>query len=625
MTEQSTATSNGSERNSKKLTQNSIKSKLSTESAIAIKSSKGSPERSITDIPKRLFPLFRKLKPSSLSEEEHLNQPVAERWTASSEKMSSLTVRIIAVNIIAIMILAAGVLYLGEYTDSLVEGELDSMRAEARFVSDALSEGTVRPVFQVSPIPFNDPFEIEAIKPSLARNMLSRLGKSSKSHIKLFGVDNSLLIDTDKLLHGEGHVEKIDLNKKLNLNIGELFDQSAGRFTDAIPTQTKLANYPAELIDNIYRFPDTGKAMSGEISASAWKAKNGQVVLTAAAPIQKIKQVLGVIVLTRDGSELEQKIQDIRVDVFKVFLGTLGVTVMLSIYLSGLIGKPLKTLALAAERVRLGKGQDIEIPDMSQRGDEIGELSLVLREMTQALRDRMDTIERFAADVSHEIKNPLTSLRSAVETAAKIKDEDKREKLMGIIHHDVQRLDRLISDISSASRLDAELTRDEMKRVNVVALLYRLKDAYKDPIARADGEEDETQKIIIHAPNEKEFMILGNEERLVQVFGNLISNALSFLSKENGKIEVSIDKQDKGLVISIEDNGPGIPENKIATIFDRFYTERPHESYGGHSGLGLSISKQIIDAHEGKIWAENRRDKDGDRTGAVFKVKLQAA
>ena len=578
-------------------------------------------------IPARLFPLFKKrgeVKKKS-DNSDMGNKPVAERWSASSEKISSLTVRIIAVNIIAIMILAVGVLYLGEYTDSLIETELQSMEDEARFISDALAEGTVRPVFQISPIPFNDPLEIEAIKPSLARNMLGRLGKSGKSRIKLFSIDNSLLIDTQRLLQGEGHVESIKLQKEFSFDIGYLFNQSAGRFLDTIPTQTRLPNIPIELIDNIYRFPDTSKAMSGEISASAWAMPNEEIVLTAAAPIQKIKQVLGVIVLSRDGSELEQKIRDIRVDVFKVFLGTLGVTVMLSIYLSGLIGKPLKRLALAAEAVRIGKARDVEIPDMSHRGDEIGELSLVLREMTQALRERMDTIERFAADVSHEIKNPLTSLRSAVETATKIKDEEKRNKLMRIIHHDVQRLDRLISDISNASRLDAELTREEIRKVNITALLYQLKDAYKDPIARADNKTDGDDKIKIKTPASQKYYILGNEERLSQVFGNLISNARSFLPKEDGKIEISIKEVGNYISISVEDNGPGIPENKLDSIFERFYTERPHENYGEHSGLGLSISKQIIDAHEGNIFVRNVYNEKNERNGAIFYVELKKA
>ncbi len=545
--------------------------------------------------------------------------------------MSSLTVRILSVNIIAIMILGAGFLYLGEYTDSLIEAELESMRSEARFISGALSEGAVRPVFQISPIPFEDPMEIEAVKPNLARRMVRRLGESGTSRIKLFSVDGSILADTRRLVGPNGVVQIERLNEQRgSQSIGDLFDQSAARFLDIIPIQAKLKPYPAQTQEDVFGFPNSRDALAGTISATAWQRDDGSIILTAAAPIQKVKQVLGVALLIRDGNELEKKIEDVRVDVFRVFLGSLGITVMLSLYLSGLIGKPLKRLALAAEDVRLGRGRNgdknVEIPDMSDRGDEIGELSLVLRDMTQALRDRMDTIERFAADVSHEIKNPLTSLRSAVETAAVVKDDKKREKLMNIIHHDVQRLDRLISDISNASRLDAELSREEMGTVNLESLLHRIRDAYKKPLARVDGDKDILDdKISVLIPTGIITNVRGNEDRLAQVFGNIVSNALSF-SPNDGTVRISVSNDDNKVIVKIEDDGPGIPENKINNIFERFYTERPaHEDYGAHSGLGLSISKQIMDAHDGSIYAENIRDKNDNRIGARFIIELGAA
>ena len=262
--------------------------------------------------------------------------------------------------------------------------------------------------------------------------------------------------------------------------------------------QTVLQPYPDHLSSDVFKFPDSREAMLGNISATAWQDKKGNIILTAAAPIQSVKQVLGITLLVHSGHALEQKIADIRVDVFRVFLGALGITVMLSIYLSGLISQPLKQLAIAAEGIRLGKRREMDIPDMTDRKDEIGELSLVLHEMTQALVERMDTIERFAADVSHEIKNPLTSLKSAVETATKIKDEEKRQKLMEIIHHDIQRLDRLITDISSASRLDAELSRDEMEKVNLQSLLYRLVDAHKKPMQRLKNNSREDNHCLLY-------------------------------------------------------------------------------------------------------------------------------
>ena len=544
--------------------------------------------------------------------------------TTPPDQMSGLTLRILAVNIIAIMILGLGILYLGQYTDSLIEGELAGLRSEAQLFSGAISEGAVRPVFQISPIPFTDPQEIEAIKPELARRMVRRLGEIGTSRIRLYAIDGSVLADSHRLSSGASGVEMENLLPIApRVTFDSLFTQSATRFLDLIPMKTQLMPFPESMVSNIYTFPDTQSALSGSVQASAWKDKNNRIVLTVAAPIQKAKQVMGVVLLLRDGAELEKSIAEVRVDVFRVFLGALGITVMLSIYLSGLISRPLQRLAFAAEAVRQGKGRYIEIPDMSHRNDEIGELSLALRDMTYALFTRMDTIERFAADVAHEIKNPLTSLRSAVETASRVKDEASRQKLMDIIHHDVHRLDRLISDISSASRLDAELSREEMGKVDIAALMYRLRDAYKKPLKRGNDDHDgEDTKIVLDMPEESGLFVKGSTERLSQVFGNLLSNALSF-SPADKQVTVRVLVQNDTIMVQVDDQGPGIPENKLQTVFERFYTERPqHESYGEHSGLGLSISKQIVDAHGGQIWGENLRGAGGVIKGARFNVVL---
>ncbi|MBN8520397.1 MAG: stimulus-sensing domain-containing protein [Alphaproteobacteria bacterium] len=541
--------------------------------------------------------------------------------------MSALTFRILAVNIIAIMILGLGILYMGQYTDSLIRAELESMRDEARLFAGAIAEGAVRPVFQMSAVPFEDPMATEAIKPELARRMVRRLGDLSPSRLRLFSVDGSVLTDSHQLRGPGGVVQMEQLTPEPgNISFDSLFSQSATRFLDLIPTHTRLPTYPEHLVASVFDFPDTQTAMIGNIKATAWERQNGRILLTAAAPIQKVKQVMGVVMLIRDGSELEKDIAEVRVDVFRVFLGALGITVMLSIYLSGLISKPLQKLARAAESVRVGKGRATDIPDMSDRNDEIGELSIALRDMTQALWDRMDTIERFAADVSHEIKNPLTSLRSAVETALRVKDDASREKLMDIILHDVKRLDRLISDISSASRLDSELSRDEMTRVDLKALLYRLRDALKKPLARTGEIGDIETGIVLDIPEDLSLLVRGNDSRLGQVFSNLISNALSF-SPEDGKVTIRARQAGALHVVMVEDEGPGIPENKLETVFERFYSERPKsESYGNHSGLGLSITRQIVEAHGGRIRAENKRGENGHEpgqiTGARFIVEL---
>ncbi|MEM6781183.1 MAG: stimulus-sensing domain-containing protein [Pseudomonadota bacterium] len=608
-----------SEKNSKSSTTASTKSKRFTALGTAIRK----PDILKVDVLKLWK---RRRRPQTFYPEAE--ERIQRRWKKSSDRIRGLTTRILAVNVIAIMILGVGILYLGQYTENLIEAELQAMKAEARFTAGAILEGAMRPVLFESPYDGGQSqIETKAINPALARSMVRTLGSIGVSRIQLFNIEGTIMADSHLLIGPGGVVEIEQLGKQEpDLTLNTLFSQSAIRFLDLIPVQTKLPQYPSDDLSErfAFGFQDTQNALNGDISATAWFRDEKEIVLSAAAPIQNVKQVTGVVLLVRDGEELQASIDEVRVDVFRVFLGALGATVMLSIYLSGIISQPLQRLAAAAESVRMGKGQQIEIPDMSERNDEIGELSIVLRDMTQALWDRMDTIERFAADVAHEIKNPLTSLRSAVETASRVKDDDARKKLMDIIHHDVQRLDRLISDISSASRLDAELSREEMGMIDLKAVLVQLQDAYKKPLKRLESESaDDTGNIKLHMPESNSVSVMGNADRLGQVFGNLIGNALSF-SPDDKQVHVRVTQDQDMVRVTVEDSGPGIPENKLETIFERFYTERPaEEDYGSHSGLGLSISKQIIKAHGGEIWAENIENENSDILGARFNVLLR--
>jgi two-component system, OmpR family, sensor histidine kinase ChvG len=307
----------------------------------------------------------------------------------------------------------------------------------------------------------------------------------------------------------------------------------------------------------------------------------------------------------------------------RIFGVTLLVTVLLSFYLAGTIARPIRRLATAAQRAR-GRGVRIEIPEVSGRDDEIGELAGSLREMTDALWQRMSAIESFAADVAHEIKNPLSSLRSAVETAARIDDPVKLRRLLAIIQDDVERLDRLISDISDASRLDAELNRLEMSPTDIAAMLRALVDMYET--TRADG----SPRLVLDLPADppgrgRALVVPGIESRLSQIFLNVIANAVSF-SPPDGEIRIRAALDGRAVLVTVDDAGPGIPEDKLTAIFDRFYSERPAgEKFGTHSGLGLSISKQIVEAHRGRIWAENRTDGGkGAVCGARFLIRLPA-
>jgi|JI10StandDraft_1071094.scaffolds.fasta_scaffold01403_11 two-component system sensor histidine kinase ChvG len=549
-------------------------------------------------------------------------------------RTSRLTLRILAVNLVAPVALALGILYMGQYQDNLIRAELETLKAEAQVFAGAIAEGAIRPVEQGRPFLFAKPIEIETLVPEMARRMVRRLGETTDSRTKLFVESGRMIADSEDLLSRSAIRHREPMGPPKPARIAEKMVQETARILSYIlPHKNGLTPYPKIESQKATDYPDAEFALNGHVSGTAFRNPDGKIILSAAAPVQKIRQVMGVVVLTREGTAIERAMNQVRFEVLTVFMGSLSVTIFLSLYLSGIIGRPLKKLARAAEIIRQGKGgRQIEIPDLSHRQDEIGELSVSLRSMTHALWDRMDTIERFAADVAHELKNPLTSLRSAVETASIVKNQKDKDKLMGIIQHDVQRLDRLISDISNASRLDAELSRDEMEPIDIYLLLHKLADAHKNPMERsglkdnfAGHSAEDNPQIRLISNGTPPIMVRGNESRLAQVFENLISNALSF-SPPKGIVTITISPEKTNIRVSVDDQGPGIPENKLDAIFERFYSERPkHEAYGRHSGLGLSIAKQIVSAHGGKIWAANRQNNGEAVTGARFTVILEKA
>lgn len=541
------------------------------------------------------------------------------------DRRGGLMLRILSVNIVAPIVLVLGFLYMGQYRQNLIDAELETLRAQSQLFAGAIAESAIKPVERGTPFLFARPQEIEVLVPELARRMVRRMGETTTYRTRLFDVDGNLIADSSKLAGPGGVVQVMPLDPppSPSLSISIILAYVGTEILALMPMKGELPPYPYTTSERIGYFPDAAAAIRGRISATAWQEPGGDVIMTAAAPVQKVRQVMGVVMLTRDGRDIEKAMTQMRLEILTIFLGALSLTIFLSMYLAGFIGRPLKKLARAAESIRQGKGRTADIPDMSPRGDEIGELSIALRQMTQALWDRMDTIERFAADVAHEIKNPLTSLRSAVETVAKVKDAGDRARLMEIIQHDVQRLDRLISDISNASRLDAELSRDEMGAADLRRVLEQLVDMHRAPLER--GGKKGASGIVLEIPQKKNVNVRGNEGRLAQVFGNLIGNALSF-SPPGGTVFVRVVPDKNVVAVTVEDEGPGIPENKREAIFERFYSERPkHEDYGSHSGLGLSIARQIVQAHGGKIFAENLKDGAGKVTGACFTVILDAA
>jgi len=524
-------------------------------------------------------------------------------------RLSPLTRRIIAVNVLPLALLALGFLYLGKFESSLIGQQVEALRTQGEIFAAALGEGAV----------LDSPDEGELLLPDLARQMMRRLVAPTHTPARLFDKDGKLVADSH-VLSGPGDAVQVtelpapeDEGFFTRLS-HEVYDWVAG----LLPRRRA---YPIFQDGRAAAdFPEVVSALHGEGGQAVRRDLHDRMlVISVAVPVQRYKEVLGAVMLSSVNGELEAEVRKVRFEALRIFGVALMVTILLSVYLASTIARPVRRLAEAAERAE-GRGARIEIPDLTQRGDEIGDLSRSLREMTNALWLRMAAIESFASDVAHEIKNPLSSLRSAVETAVRIQDPVKQQRLLSIILDDIERLSRLITDISDASRLDAELSRDTMEPIDLTAMLRALVDIHET--TRSEG----TARVVLMPPERRRgFYVSGLESRLSQVFLNLISNAVSF-SPPGGEIRVRAREDGRAVLIAVEDDGPGIPPDKLTTIFDRFYTERPAaEKFGTHSGLGLSISKQIVEAHRGRIWAENRHDALGEVCGARFLIRLPEA
>jgi two-component system sensor histidine kinase ChvG len=519
--------------------------------------------------------------------------------------ISLLTLRILAINVLALIVLGVGVLYLGRYQDRLIQSELEGLRAEARLFSGVLSDsGTVRDIEQRY-----------RLDPAKSRALIRRLVETTGIRTRLFDRTGGTVGDSHQMGGQSGYIIEVEPLPPPRNHIGWLnraFDWIDDTI-DAWPGRSLLPLWQdqASIADQM------GQALEGNIAGALWQDAEGRLVLSAAAPVASFREILGAVVLTKPGTVIDESLRQVRLDIVKVFVVALAVTVLLSLYLSGAIGRPIRRLATAADRVRHGLGRAQTIPDFAARGDEIGDLSAALRDMTQALTDRMDATERFAADVAHELKNPLTSAKSAIETASRVEDPAQRARLLQIVQHDLTRLDRLIGDISNASRLDAELARERGQPVDLTAMLQALVEVHES--TRDDGAPHVTLQVSVP------LRVRAIDTRLFQVFQNLVGNALSF-SQPDGEVRVESRREGGHALVTVDDDGPGIPEGGLEKIFERFYSERPKgERFGQHSGLGLSISKQIVEALGGQISASNRTDESGRVCGARFTVRLPLA
>lgn len=546
-------------------------------------------------------------------------------------RFSPLTRRILFLNTVPLLLLAVGVLYLDDFRRGLIAAEIQALTTQSRIIAAALGEAAV------SVADPDDDEPDDRLAPDSSRQILRRLVEPARVRARLFDYNGALMADTRVLGSGSFAVEV-----ELLPPPGPAPD-FALRAVDAIADFLSGGLAPTEFDVPLYRerpessardYEEAQAALGGETASALRRGSDGALSISVAAPVQRFRQVLGAVMLTADGRNVEASLRAVRRDILRLTAAMLAITVLLSLYLAGTIARPVRRLARAAERVRVGGGRSIgatlgagtglasAIPDLSRRGDEIGDLSASLRAMTEALAKRLDAIDRFAADVAHELKNPLTSLRSAVETLPLAKTETSRGRLLEVIQHDVRRLDRLITDISDASRLDAELQRQESSQVDLSKLLGTLVTIANE--VRKEGQVP--VRLQFEGGKPSDFVVPGHDGRISQVVTNLIDNARSF-SPADGEVRVTA-RQLKGMIeILVEDDGPGIREDALERIFERFYTDRPHQDYGQNSGLGLSISKQIVEAHGGTIRAENRpgrTDEDGQPApaGARFVVRL---
>ena len=532
--------------------------------------------------------------------------PPLPRPKRQRRRFSTLTLSILAVNVLALLILLGGLLFQGQYRDGLIVSKIAGLTSEAEIIAGALGESAI-----------TGDAEARALDPEPAATMIRRFGATSSSRARVFGPDGALMVDSRNLeAAGREVVSRALPPPGEEENLPGLLRRAYDWLDDSLSRGEGLPLYNEAPDQQAADYGEAAAALAGERGSARRVSAGGILVVSVAVPIQHFKKVLGALMLSADDDDIRQSMRQVRLAAIRVFLFVLGLTVLMSLFLARTIARPVRELAEAADKVRHGYGRRASIPDLSRRHDEIGDLSEALSDMTQALFERLDAIERFAADVAHEIKNPLTSLRSAVESLPVARTDEQRRRLIEIMQEDIARFDRLISDISDASRLDAELSRAEMAPVDLGLLLRSTVEAYST--IAMPGSPD----LILDLAGDGALAVEGIEERLGQVVRNLLDNAFSF-SPLGAEIRLEARRQGDHVILAVADQGPGIPEENLEDVFKRFYTLRPEgEAFGRHSGLGLSISRQIVEAHGGTIRAEIPRDAGGGAVGCRVVVRL---
>lgn len=514
------------------------------------------------------------------SEEPDLALSWSGRW--------SVTARILAVNIFALALLAGGFFYLDTYRTRLVDERLSQTETAAATFARAL---------ETAP---------EQARPALA----AALGSITGSRLRVYEPGGRLLIDSWRV---EGPTYRL---RDPNL---EPWQRKVARFLDRVIDRVVSADRPKIFaepkIDRLQAWPEARTAAKTGLSQTAVRRAPDRTPMISAATALS-GPVPGVLLVTTNARDVTRIVRAERFRLGVVIAIVVAVSVLLSLFLARTIARPLRRLALAAHRVRLGRAREVQVPRLPSRRDEIGTLARALSDMSMALRQRIDATEAFAADVTHELKNPLASLRSAVDSLDLVQDPDLQRQLIAVVRDDVARLDRLITDISEASRVDAELARARFETIDVGTMIEGIVGA-RDARSRTGGV-----RLAFARPNRGSAVVFGDGSRLTRVVENLIDNAISF-SPSGGLVQVAAMRDGDDVLVRVEDDGPGVPVDSRSVIFNRFHSIRPEgEAFGRHSGLGLAIAKAIVEGHNGTIEVT---DRDNAPSGARFLIRLPAA
>ena len=500
----------------------------------------------------------------------------------------SLRARIFAVNLLAVIVLAIMLLYLDTVRSRLLDERTASLANEAATVAQLVADL---------------PGDAQAAS-------IARLGLERGTRVRLYAADGARLADNWQSPGNPRFVVEDPAAYGWRRASAKAID----RALDAVLGFRTLAAYAEPAVDRAGVWPELARsANAARPVTDLRRASDGSLIVTAAAPVPGV----GALLLTDSADDLADILRRERLTSAWLLLSVMVLTLGLSLYLARTIVRPLRLLAIAAHRVRLGRSREVVVPRLPDRSDEIGALARAISDMSTALRRQIDATEAFAADVAHELKNPLASLRSAVEVLDRVDKPELRAQLLAVIRDDVGRIDRLITDIAAASRLDAELSRTGFQFLDVAALADGLVAAYD--VAGRSASRPRTASVVrggLAGP----VLIEGDAGRLAQVLRNLIDNAISF-SPDGGRVTLALARSGKRVELAVSDQGPGVPPANRRDIFHRFYSERPEgEDFGRHSGLGLSIAAAIVAAHGGQIAVE-----DAPGGGAIFRVSLPAA